>query len=50
MILSVNRHDVNSVTEFNKLASEAKGKVVLRIMHQGQPASVVVSPEGNEEQ
>lgn len=50
VILSVNRHDVNSVTEFNKLASEAKGKVLLRIMHQGQPASVVVSPEGNEEQ
>jgi osmotically-inducible protein OsmY len=50
VILSVNRHDVNSVTEFNKLANDAKGKVLLRIMHQGQPAFVVVSPEGNEEQ
>lgn len=42
VILSVNRHNVNSVTEFNKLASEAKGRVLLRIMHQGQPAFVVV--------
>ena len=46
VILSVNHKDVNSVNDFNKLAASAKGEVLLRIIHQGQPAFVVISPEG----
>jgi len=36
VILSIDHHEVNSVADFNKLAAEAKGKALLRIIHQGQ--------------
>jgi serine protease Do len=42
VILSINHHDVNSVADFNKLAAEAKGQTLLRIMRQGQAAFVVI--------
>jgi serine protease Do len=42
IILSINHHDVNSVADFNKLAAEAKGQTLLRIMRQGQAAFVVI--------
>jgi serine protease Do len=46
VILSIDHHDVTSVTDFNKFASEAKGKALLRIVHQGQAVFVVISAEG----
>jgi serine protease Do len=42
VILSINHHDVNSVADFNRLAAEAKGRTLLRIMRQGQAAFVVI--------
>lgn len=39
IILSVNRQPVNSVADFNRLAAEAKGRTLLRIIHGGQPIS-----------
>jgi len=49
VILSVNRVPVNSVADFNKLAAEAKGSTLLRIMHEGQGVFIVVSPESGSE-
>ena len=48
VILSINHHDVNSVADFNKLAAEAKGQTLLRIMRDGQAAFVVI-PDQSEE-
>jgi serine protease Do len=48
VILSINRHDVKSVDDFNKLAAEAKGQTLLRVMRQGQTAFVVI-PDQTEE-
>jgi serine protease Do len=45
VILSINHHEVNSVADFNRLASEAKGQTLLRVMHQGEAAFVVISPD-----
>jgi S1-C subfamily serine protease len=39
VILSVNHHTVNSVVDFNTLAAEAKGQVLLRIVHQDETCS-----------
>src|SRR3984893_11781755 len=50
LIMSVNRHDVNSVADFNKLAAEAKGRALLRIMHGGQASFVVISPDSGDSQ
>jgi serine protease Do len=47
VILSLDHHDVNSVADFNKFAAEAKGKVLLRIIHQGQAVFVVISAQGD---
>jgi len=49
IIMSINRHDVNSVADFNKLAADAKGQTLLRIMRQGQAAFVVI-PDQSEGQ
>jgi serine protease Do len=46
VIMSVNRHDVNSVADFTRLAAEAKGQTLLRIMRQGQAAFVVIPDQG----
>jgi hypothetical protein len=40
----------NTVVDFNKLAAEAKGSTLLRIMHDGQGMFMVVSPETGSEQ
>jgi S1-C subfamily serine protease len=45
VILSVNHHTVNSVADFNNLVAEAKGQVLLRIVHQGETLFAVFSPE-----
>ncbi|HEX4076794.1 MAG TPA: DegQ family serine endoprotease [Candidatus Acidoferrales bacterium] len=45
VILSINQQPVNSAADFDKLAAEAKGRTLLRIIHQGQALFVVVSPE-----
>jgi serine protease Do len=47
VIQSINRKPVNSVAEFNRLAAEAKGEVLLRVNRQGNSAFVVVSPGGD---
>ena len=45
ILLSVNHQMVNSVADFNNLAAEAKGQILLRIVHQGETLFVVISPE-----
>ena len=47
VISSIDHHDVSSVADFNKFAAEAKGKALLRIIHQGQAIFVVISAEGD---
>jgi serine protease Do len=49
IIMSVNHHDVNSVADFNKLAAEAKGQTLLRVMHQGEAVFVVIPAESSDE-
>lgn len=44
VIESINRHPVNSVADFNRLAAEAKGETLLRVNRQGNAAFVVISP------
>jgi serine protease Do len=44
VIESINRQPVHNVTDFSKLAGESKGQVLLRVIHQGQPMFVVISP------
>jgi serine protease Do len=44
VIESVNRQPVGNTTEFNKLASEAKGRTLLRVVRQGQGLFVVITP------
>lgn len=53
VIETINRHPVNSVADFNRLAAEAKGQTLLRINRQGNGIFVVISPgdsEGDENQ
>lgn len=50
VIEGINRQPVNSTADFNRLAREAKGNVLLRINRQGQSSFVVISPEGGEVQ
>jgi len=44
LIESVNRQPVNSVADFQRLATQAKGDTLVRINRQGNGAFVVVSP------
>jgi serine protease Do len=46
VIMSINRHDVNAVPDFERWAAEAKGQTLLRIVRQGQAAFVVVPDQG----
>lgn len=46
VILSINRQPVTNVNDFNRLAAEAKGQTLLRLIHQGAPMFVVISPGG----
>jgi serine protease Do len=50
IIMAVNHQDVNSVTDFNRLASEAKGQTLLRIWRQGTAAFIVVPAADQSEQ
>jgi serine protease Do len=50
LILSVNHHPVSSAAEFNNLAPDAKGEVLLRIVHQGEALFVAIPPEGSDEE
>lgn len=45
VIESVNRQPVHNVTDFNRLASQAKGQTLLRINRQGNGVFVVISPD-----
>jgi serine protease Do len=49
VITSVNRQEVNSMADFNKLAAEATGQTLLRVIHQGQAAFIVIPAEGGEQ-
>jgi len=44
VIQSINRQPVHSVADFNRLAAQAKGQTLLRIIRQGTGAFVVISP------
>jgi len=44
VIESINRQAVKSVADFNRLAADAKGQVLLRVNRQGAAAYVVISP------
>jgi serine protease Do len=44
VIESINRQPVRNVGEFNRLAAQAKGQVLLRFNRQGSGAYVVISP------
>ena len=46
VIEGVNRQPVHNVTEFNRLASQAKGQTLLRINRQGNGLFVVITPDG----
>jgi serine protease Do len=47
VIEGINRHPVNSVGDFQRLAGEAKGDTLLRINRQGNGAFIVVSPNAD---
>jgi serine protease Do len=49
VILSINHHEVKSVADFNRLAAEAKGQTLLRVLHQGEAVFVVIPAEGGSE-
>ena len=44
VIEGINRQQVNSVADFNRLAAEAKGQTLLRINRQGNGIFVVITP------
>ena len=44
VIESVNRQPVNNVADFDRLASEAKGQTLLRVVRQGVAMFIVISP------
>jgi Do/DeqQ family serine protease len=44
VIEGINRHPVNSVSDFNRWAAEAKGQTLLRVVRQGNGVYVVISP------
>ncbi len=48
VIESINRQPVRTVGDFNKLAAQAKGQVLLRINRQGQSFFAVISPDGGD--
>ena len=44
VIMSINRHPVQNVSEFNRLASEATGQTLLQVYHDGGVQFVVITP------
>ena len=51
VIESINRHTINTVADFDRLAQEAKGQTLLRINRQGNGYFIVITPgdSGGEE-
>jgi serine protease Do len=49
VIESINRQPVRNVSDFNRLASEAKGQTLLRINRQGTGIFVVITPDGGDD-
>jgi serine protease Do len=49
VIESINRQPIHNVNDFNRLAAEAKGQVLLRVNRQGQGMFVVISPGGGDQ-
>ncbi|HEV2418509.1 MAG TPA: Do family serine endopeptidase [Terriglobia bacterium] len=47
VIMGINRQPVHNVTEFNHLASEAKGQTLLRVARQGEAMFIVITPGGD---
>jgi serine protease Do len=45
VIESINRQAVRNVTDYNRLAAQAKGQTLLRINRQGNGVFVVISPD-----
>lgn len=45
VIQSINREAVRNVEDFNRLAAQAKGQTLLRIVRQGTGAYVVITPD-----
>ena len=48
VIESINRQPVHNVADFNRLAGEAKGRVLLRINRQGMGLYIVISSDGGQ--
>lgn len=48
VIESINRNPVTTADEFQRLASQAKGDVLLYVVRQGNGGFIVISPEGGE--
>ena len=46
VIQSINRQPIDSVAEFNRLAAQARGEILLRVNRQGSSAFVVLPPDG----
>ncbi len=46
VVQEVDRHPVKSTADFERLAADAKGEVLLRIIRDGNGAFVVISPTG----
>ncbi|MGH9404348.1 MAG: DegQ family serine endoprotease [Terriglobia bacterium] len=49
VIMEINRQPVNSVSDFNRLATQATGQTLLQILHQGYPMYIAISPESGGE-
>ena len=47
IIQSINRQQVNSVADFNRLAAGAKGEVLLRVYFNGTGQFIVISPSSD---
>jgi len=50
VIVSISHRPANSAAEFNNLAAEAKGAVLLRIIHRGEALFVVIPPQGSDDE
>ncbi len=44
VIVSINRQPIHNVQDFNRLAAQATGETLLRVIHQGEGMYVVLSP------
>ncbi|HET7842248.1 MAG TPA: Do family serine endopeptidase [Terriglobia bacterium] len=50
VIESINRQPVHNISDFNRLAADAKGQTLLRINRQGTGVFVVITPGGDDGQ